>query len=112
MKMVVAVIKPYKLDEVREALAQKNAAGMTVTEVEGFGRRKGHAQLYRGSEYAIDFLPKVELETAVAGGRVGEAVDAIAETADPGQTGGGKIFARGLERAARIRAGVSGNDAL
>ena len=112
MKMVVAVIKPYKLDEVREVLAQKNVAGMTVTEVKGFGRQKGHTQMYRGSEYAIDFLPKVKLETAVADGQVDEIVDAIAETANSNQIGDGKIFVHGLEQVVRIRTGESGNDAL
>ena len=112
MKMVVAVIKPYKLDEVREVLAQKNVAGMTVTEVKGFGRQKGHTQMYRGSEYAIDFLPKVKLETAVADGQVDEIVDAIAETANTDQIGDGKIFVYGLDQVVRIRTGESGNDAL
>ena len=112
MKMVVAVIKPYKLDEVREVLAQKNVAGMTVTEVKGFGRQKGHTQMYRGSEYAIDFLPKVKLETAVADGQVDEIVDAIAETANTNQIGDGKIFVHGLDQVVRIRTGESGNDAL
>ena len=112
MKMVVAVIKPYKLDEVREVLAQKNVAGMTVTEVKGFGRQKGHTQMYRGSEYAIDFLPKVKLETAVADGQVDEIVDAIAETANSNQIGDGKIFVHGLDQVVRIRTGESGNDAL
>ena len=112
MKMVVAVIKPYKLDEVREVLAQKNVAGMTVTEVKGFGRQKGHTQMYRGSEYAIDFLPKVKLETAVADGQVDEIVDAIAETANSDQIGDGKIFVHGLDQVVRIRTGESGNDAL
>ena len=112
MKMVVAVIKPYKLDEVREVLAQKNVAGMTVTEVKGFGRQKGHTQMYRGSEYAIDFLPKVKLETAVADGQVNEIVDAIAETANSNQIGDGKIFVHGLDQVVRIRTGESGNDAL
>ena len=112
MKMVVAVIKPYKLDEVREVLAQKNVAGMTVTEVKGFGRQKGHTQMYRGSEYAIDFLPKVKLETAVADSEVDEIVDAIAETANTNQIGDGKIFVHGLDQVVRIRTGESGNDAL
>ena len=112
MKMVVAVIKPYKLDEVREVLAQKNVAGMTVTEVKGFGRQKGHTQMYRGSEYAIDFLPKVKLETAVADGQVDEIVDAIAETANSDQIGDGKIFVHGLDQVVRIRTGESGNDTL
>ena len=112
MKMVVAVIKPHKLDEVREALARNNVAGLTVTEVKGFGRQKGHTQLYRGSEYAIDFLPKVKLETAVADGQVDAVVDAIAETANSSQIGDGKIFVHGLEQVVRIRTGESGNDAL
>lgn len=112
MKMVVAVIKPHKLDEVREALARKNIAGMTVTEVKGFGRQKGHTQMYRGSEYAIDFLPKVKLETAVADGQVDEVVDAIAETANANQIGDGKIFVHDLDQVVRIRTGESGNDAL
>ena len=112
MKMVVAVIKPYKLDEVREALAQKNVAGMTVTEVKGFGRQKGHTQMYRGSEYVIDFLPKVKLEAAVADEQVDGVVDAIAETANTNQIGDGKIFVHDLDQVVRIRTGESGNDAL
>lgn len=112
MRMVVAVIKPHKLDEVREALAQKNVAGMTVTEVKGFGRQKGHTQMYRGSEYVIDFLPKVKLETAVADEQVDEVVDAIAETANTNQIGDGKIFVHDLAQVVRIRTGESGNDAL
>ena len=112
MKMVVAVIKPHKLDEVREALARQSVAGMTVTEVKGFGRQKGHTQLYRGSEYAIDFLPKVKLEAAVADEQVDAVVDAIAETANTDQIGDGKIFVHGLDQVVRIRTGESGHDAL
>ena len=112
MKMVVAIIKPFKLDEVREALSTKNVSGVTVTEVKGFGRQKGHTQMYRGSEYVIDFLPKVKLEVAVTEEQLEGVVAAICEIANTNQIGDGKIFVHDLSQVVRIRTGETGNDAI
>jgi len=115
MKMIVAIIKPFKLDDVRDALGEAGVQGMTVTEVRGFGRQKGHTELYRGAEYVVDFLPKLRLEIAVPDDRteaVVEAVEAIAEAAASGRIGDGKIFIQPLEQAMRIRTGEEGDDAL
>lgn len=112
MKMVVAIIKPFKLDEVREALSAKNVSGVTVTEVKGFGRQKGHTQMYRGSEYVIDFLPKVKLEVAVTDEQLEGVVVTICEIANTNQIGDGKIFVYSLDQVVRIRTGETGNDAI
>lgn len=112
MKMVVAIIKPFKLDEVREALSAKNVSGVTVTEVKGFGRQKGHTQMYRGSEYVIDFLPKVKLEVAVTDEQLEGVIAVICEIANTSQIGDGKIFVYGLDQVVRIRTGETGNDAI
>ena len=112
MKMITAVIKPFKVDDVRDALAQIGVQGMTVTEVKGFGRQKGHTELYRGAEYVVDFVPKVKLELAVGDERVDQAVEAIAQAASSGKIGDGKIFITALEQALRIRTGETDNDAL
>ena len=112
MKMITAVIKPFKGDDVRDALAQIGVQGMTVTEVKGFGRQKGHTELYRGAEYVVDFVPKVKLELAVVDERVDQAVEAIAQAASSGKIGDGKIFITALEQALRIRTGETDNDAL
>lgn len=112
MKMITAVIKPFKVDDVRDALAQIGVQGMTVTEVKGFGRQKGHTELYRGAEYVVDFVPKVKLELAVVDERVDQAVEAIAQAANSGKIGDGKIFITALEQALRIRTGETDNDAL
>ncbi|HIK75256.1 MAG: P-II family nitrogen regulator [Alcanivorax sp.] len=112
MKMITAVIKPFKVDDVRDALAQIGVQGMTVTEVKGFGRQKGHTELYRGAEYVVDFVPKVKLELAVVDERVDQAVEAIAQAASSGKIGDGKIFITALEQALRIRTGETDDDAL
>ncbi|ROO24218.1 nitrogen regulatory protein P-II 1 [Salinisphaera orenii MK-B5] len=112
MKMVTAVIKPFRLDDVREALAEVGVHGTTMTEVKGFGRQKGHTELYRGAEYAVDFLPKVKLEVAVPDDRVDAVVEAIVESAKTGQIGDGKIFVHTLEQAVRIRTGETDRDAI
>ena len=112
MKRITAIIKPYKLDDVRESLSANGIAGMTVTEVKGFGRQKGHTELYRGAEYVIDFLPKIKLEVAVADDRVDACVEAIASAARTGKIGDGKIFVEEVGRAIRIRTGEEGDDAL
>ena len=112
MKMVTAIIKPFKLDEVREALSDIGVQGITVTEVKGFGRQKGHTELYRGAEYVIDFLPKVKLETAVADDQVERVIEAIEAAARTGKIGDGKIFVAALEQVVRIRTGETGTDAL
>lgn len=112
MKIVTAVVKPYKLDEIREALAVLGVQGITVTDVRGFGRQKGHTELYRGAEYAIDFLPKVRIETAVPDDSVNQVVDTIAKTARTGKIGDGKIFVSPLRQAIRIRTGEEGEYAL
>jgi nitrogen regulatory protein PII len=112
MKMVIAVIKPFKLDAVREALADIGVQGMTVTEVRGFGRQKGHTELYRGAEYTVDLLPKIKLEVALPDDMVDKACDAILKAAKTGQIGDGKIFVYDLGATVRIRTGESGQDAL
>ena len=112
MKLVTAIIKPFKLEEVREALSQLGVQGITVTEVKGFGRRKGHTELYRGAEYVIDFLPKVKLETAVDDDVVERVIEAIEQSARTGKIGDGKIFVADLEQVIRIRTGETGGAAL
>jgi len=112
MKLVSAVIKPFKLDDVREALSEIGIQGVTVTEVKGFGRQKGHTELYRGAEYVVDFLPKVKIEAAIAEDMVDQVIEAISSTANTGKIGDGKIFITPLEQAIRIRTGETGNDAL
>ncbi len=112
MKKIEAVIKPFKLDEVREALSDVGVTGLTVTEVKGFGRQKGHTELYRGAEYVVDFLPKVKLEIAVDDGLVDKVVEAVRSAANTGKIGDGKIFIYDLERAIRIRTGEIGPSAL
>ncbi|KAF1700549.1 P-II family nitrogen regulator [Pseudoxanthomonas suwonensis] len=112
MKMIMAVIKPFKLDDVREALAGQGIAGITVTEVKGFGRQKGHTELYRGAEYVVDFLPKVKVEVAVTDDRVDAVVEAIVKAAATGKIGDGKVFVYDLGRVVRIRTGELDADAL
>ncbi len=112
MKLVTAVIKPFKLDEVREALADLGVSGLTVTEVKGFGRQKGHTELYRGAEYSVDFLPKVKLDIAVPDEMLDRAVESIADAARTGRIGDGKIFVSELVRVIRIRTGETDEDAL
>jgi nitrogen regulatory protein P-II 2 len=112
MKMVTAVIKPFKLDEVREALSGVGVQGITVTEVKGFGRQKGHTELYRGAEYVVDFLPKVRIDAAVDDALVDRVIEAIEAAARTGKIGDGKIFVSALEQVVRIRTGETGNDAL
>ena len=112
MKMIMAVIKPFKLDDVREALASHGIAGITVTEVKGFGRQKGHTELYRGAEYVVDFLPKVKIEAAVADDLVDRVIEAIESAARTGKIGDGKIFVTHLEQVVRIRTGETGKEAL
>ncbi len=112
MKMVTAVIKPFKLEEVREALSTLGVQGITVTEVKGFGRQKGHTELYRGAEYVVDFLPKVKVEAAVAGDLVERVIEVIEGAARTGKIGDGKIFVSDLEPVVRIRTGETGADAL
>ncbi|MGH8613925.1 MAG: P-II family nitrogen regulator [Gammaproteobacteria bacterium] len=112
MKLVIAVIKPFKLDDVREALSEIGVQGMTVTEVKGFGRQKGHTELYRGAEYVVDFLPKVKIEVAVATDQLERVIEAMRNAANTGSIGDGKIFVYELEQAIRIRTGEIGTDAL
>jgi len=112
MKMVTAIIKPFKLDDVREALSEIGVQGITVTEVKGFGRQKGHTELYRGAEYVVDFLPKVKVEAAVSDSLVDSVIEAISKAANTGKIGDGKIFVFSLEQAVRIRTGESGDEAL
>jgi len=112
MKLVTAIIKPFKLDDAREALSDIGVTGMTVTETKGFGRQKGHSELYRGAEYVVDFLPKVKLEVAVADNKVEEVVSSITKAAGTGKIGDGKIFVFGLEEVVRIRTGETGEEAL
>ncbi len=112
MKMVTAIIKPFKLDDVREALSEIGVQGITVTEVKGFGRQKGHTELYRGAEYVVDFLPKVKVEAAVSDSLVDRVIEAISKAANTGKIGDGKIFVYNLEQAVRIRTGESGDEAL
>ncbi len=112
MKLVTAIIKPFNLDDVRQALHEVGIAGITVTEVKGFGRQKGHTELYRGAEYKVDFLPKIKLETAVREDSVERVVEAIQQAAFTGKIGDGKIFVSSLEQTIRIRTGETGLDAL
>jgi len=112
MKLIVAIIKPFKLEEVKEALAQAGIEGMTVTEVKGFGRQKGHTELYRGAEYVVDFLPKVKVEVVVDDGVAETVVDAIIKAARTGKIGDGKIFVQNVEQVIRIRTGETGPDAV
>ena len=112
MKLIKAIIKPFKLDDVREALSGVGVQGITVSEVKGFGRQKGHTELYRGAEYKVDFLPKVKIETAVSDSDVDKIVEASRNAANTGKIGDGKIFVLPLEQAVRIRTGESGDEAL
>ena len=112
MKLITAIIKPFKLDDVREALTEQGIQGMTVTEVKGFGRQKGHTELYRGAEYVIDFLPKLKIEIAVAESSVDQVIEVITRTANTGKIGDGKIFVTDIEQAIRIRTGETGEEAL
>ncbi|MCV2364974.1 transcriptional regulator [Paucibacter aquatile] len=112
MKLITAIIKPFKLDEVREALSAIGVQGLTVTEVKGFGRQKGHTELYRGAEYVVDFLPKVKVEAAVADAVVEQVIEAIEGAARTGKIGDGKIFVSPLDQVVRIRTGETGQDAL
>jgi nitrogen regulatory protein PII len=112
MKKIEAIIKPFRLEEVKEALAGLGIEGMTVTEVKGFGRQKGHTEIYRGSEYTVDFLPKIKIEVVLADERVKEAVDAIIKGAKTGKIGDGKVFISGIENAVRIRTGETGEQAV
>ena len=112
MKMLTAIIKPFKLDEVREALSAVGVQGITVTEVKGFGRQKGHTELYRGAEYVVDFLPKIKIEAAIPDALLEQAVEAIERAASSGKIGDGKIFVFELEQVIRIRTGETGADAL
>ncbi len=112
MKMVTAIVKPFKLDDVREALSDIGVQGITVTEVKGFGRQKGHTELYRGAEYVVDFLPKVKIEAVVVDDMLDRAIEAISKAAHTGKIGDGKIFVTSLEQVVRIRTGETGNDAV
>ncbi|RDE19091.1 P-II family nitrogen regulator [Motiliproteus coralliicola] len=112
MKLISAVIKPFKLDDVREALSEIGVQGITVTEVKGFGRQKGHTELYRGAEYVVDFLPKVKLEAAVSDEIVDQVIETVSKTANTGKIGDGKIFVSDLEQVIRIRTGETGDSAL
>jgi nitrogen regulatory protein P-II 2 len=112
MKLVTAVIKPFKLDEVREALAAVGVQGVTVTEVKGFGRQKGHTELYRGAEYVVDFLPKVKIEVAIKSDALDQVIEAIEKSARTGKIGDGKVFVYDLEQVVRIRTGETGDSAL
>ncbi|WP_439105512.1 P-II family nitrogen regulator [Congregibacter sp.] len=112
MKLITAIIKPFKLDDVRSALAEVGVQGITVTEVKGFGRQKGHTELYRGAEYVVDFLPKVKVEVAVGDEQLDSAVEAIVAAADTGKIGDGKIFVSSLEQVIRIRTRETGEDAI
>ncbi|MDP6182640.1 MAG: P-II family nitrogen regulator [Gammaproteobacteria bacterium] len=112
MKLVTAIIKPFKLDEVREALSERGVHGMTVTELKGFGRQKGHTELYRGAEYVVDFLPKIKIEVAVSSERADEVVETIRNAANTESIGDGKIFVQDLLHVVRIRTGETGDDAL
>ena len=112
MKMVTAIIKPFKLDDVREALADVGIQGITVTEVKGFGRQKGHTELYRGAEYVVDFLPKMKIELAIEDAIMDQVVEAISSAAHTGKIGDGKIFVLSVEQAIRVRTGETGDDAL
>jgi len=112
MKLITAIIKPFKLDDVRESLSEIGVQGMTVTEVKGFGRQKGHTELYRGAEYVVDFLPKVKVEVAVDDGLLDQCIEAISKAANTGKVGDGKIFVFALDEAVRIRTGETGTDAV
>ena len=112
MKLITAIVKPFKADDVREALSEIGVSGVTLTDVKGFGRQKGHTELYRGAEYVIDFLPKSKMEIAVSDDLVDRAIEAICKAAGTGQIGDGKIFVTNLEQSIRIRTGETGNDAL
>lgn len=112
MKMITAVVKPFKLDDVREGLSEIGVQGITVTAVKGFGRQKGHTELYRGAEYVVDFLPKVKIEVAIADAQVDQVIEAISKAANTGKIGDGKIFVAALEQAIRIRTGETGDDAI
>ena len=112
MKMITAIIKPFKLDDVRDALSDIGIHGMTVTEVKGFGRQKGHTELYRGAEYVVDFLPKLKLEAAVSSDILDQAVEVIIKAANTGKIGDGKIFVSNIEQTIRIRTGETGQEAL
>ena len=112
MKYVTAIIKPFKLDDVRDALSEIGITGLTVTEVKGFGRQKGHTELYRGAEYVVDFLPKVKVEIAMQDDMVESAIEAISKVTNSGKIGDGKIFVTNLEQVVRIRTGETGSDAL
>ena len=112
MKLVTAIIKPFKLDDVREALSEIGVQGITVTEVKGFGRQKGHTELYLGAEYVVDFLPKVKIEVAIAAAQLDRVIESISKAANTGKIGDGKIFVVSLEQAVRIRTGETGSDAI
>ena len=112
MKLITAVIKPYKLDEVREALSEVGVTGLTITDVKGFGRQKGHTELYRGSEYVVDFLPKTKIEIAVSDENTDKVIDAISQVSNTGKIGDGKIFVSSLDQVVRIRTGELNEDAL
>ncbi len=112
MKLISAIIKPFKLDDVREALSELSVQGMTVTEIKGFGRQKGHTELYRGAEYVVDFLPKIKIEVAIDDDKVEDIIGAISKTANTGKIGDGKIFVFELDQVVRIRTGETGNEAL
>jgi nitrogen regulatory protein PII len=112
MKLITAIVKPFKLDDVREALSDMGVSGVTVTEVKGFGRQKGHTELYRGAEYVVDFLPKAKVEVAIADQLVSQAVEAITKAANTGKIGDGKIFVANLEQVVRIRTGETGDEAI
>ena len=112
MKMITAIIKPFRLDEVREALSETGITGMTLTEVKGFGRQKGHTELYRGAEYTVDFLPKVKIEVAVTSEKLDSVLETIMQAAQTGKVGDGKIFVSDIEKTVRIRTGEVDNDAL
>jgi nitrogen regulatory protein PII len=112
MKLITAIVKPFKLDDVREALSDIGVSGVTVTEVKGFGRQKGHTELYRGAEYVVDFLPKAKIEVAISDDLTNQAVEAISKAANTGKIGDGKIFVCNLEQVIRIRTGETGEEAL
>ena len=112
MKLITAIVKPFKLDDVRESLSEIGVQGITVTEVKGFGRQKGHTELYRGAEYVVDFLPKVKIEVAVAEGMVDQTIEAITKAANTGKIGDGKVFVSPLEQVIRIRTGETGEEAI
>ena len=112
MKQITAIIKPFKLDEVREALAEVGVSGLTVTEVKGFGRQKGHTELYRGAEYVVDFLPKIKVEVVLDDGQAEQAIEAVTKAARTGRIGDGKIFVTAVEQVIRIRTGETGDSAI